>query len=171
MNRPCITCRAASSKNWVLRTRSKRFESGRNGVAVRHELLDLGALLAPNAPRSRKLTGAIFGTYAGVRECCSHFKRRVPSRLACWKFRARRKAELAAMNRTPLIAGMTEMRRFMSCLVFQLSLCQCFCWLCRYCCGTFSTIYVRAFCSTPQNGQISSTKRIEIVPFHCELSR
>ena len=57
-----------------------------------------GASLAPNEQRSRKLIGAIFGTYATVRESCSHFKRRVPSRLACWNFRARRKAELATMN-------------------------------------------------------------------------
>jgi hypothetical protein len=45
----------------------RSFESGRKWVAVCLELLSLGASLAPNTPRSRKLTGAIFGTYAGVR--------------------------------------------------------------------------------------------------------
>jgi hypothetical protein len=113
------TARTASSKSWVSRTRWKRFEAGRKGRAVHHELLGLRASLAPNAPRSRIMASAIFGTYACVRECCSYFKRSVPARLACWQFRARRKAELAAMNRRPLIAGMTQMRRFMSCLFFS----------------------------------------------------
>ena len=99
------SARASHSEPQLLepRTRSKPFENGRKRAAVRHELLEVGASLAPNATRSRKLIGAIFGTYASVSESCIHFKRRIPSRLACWKFRARRKAELAAMSPTLLM--------------------------------------------------------------------